>query len=158
MRPTKTKPVLRLTPKRRAGFGRIQTSIAIRLSSFEEGGLMRQFALTDDKLDDTARAKRLKELDDAYAHYAFLHDVVAVYTARHLGCRPDVTMKEKRGWKNEHDIPLDVYNQAMDDIVALLTWQQENAVGSPTAESRNAYNEHVALLTLAKTHRNEQEE
>lgn len=154
---TGKKKLFRMTTKRRVLLGSIVTSINIRLSSFEEDGLTRLLIQESNMLNEEERAKKLKDVDEKYTHYALLHDVIETYTSRHWEFLLDMNMKEKRGWKNEYDIPLDVYNQAIDDIINLLTWYQENSVVKKTKKHQKDYNEKVGILLSIKQYRNEQE-
>ena len=154
---TGKKKLFRMTTKRKIVLGDIISSINIRLSSYEEDGLSRLFIIHNDKLSEEERAMKLEEADRQLKHYSLLHDVLEVYTARHWDFLLELHMKEKRDWKNEYDIPLDVYNQAIDDIISLLTWFHESSVMKKTKEHKKDYNEKVDILLLIKQYRNEQE-
>lgn len=151
------KKLFRMTIKRKILLERIVTSINIRYSAFEEDSFTRLMIENNSKLSEEERAEKLKKADEELKHYGLLHDVMETYTSRHWDFLLDNNMKEKRGWKNEYDVPLDVYNKAIDDIIALLTWYQENRITKKTGKSEREYKENVKMLTLIKQYRNEQE-
>lgn len=151
------KKLFRMTIKRKILLERIVTSINIRYSAFEEDSFTRLMIENNSKLSEEERAEKLKKADEELKHYGLLHDVMETYTSRHWDFLLDNNMKEKRGWKNEYDVPLDVYNKAIDDIIALLTWYQENRITKKTGKSEREYKENVKMLTHIKQYRNEQE-
>lgn len=151
------KKLFRMTSKRRILLERIVTSINARCSSFEEDGLARSMIEHSTNLSEDEREKKLKEIDQKLKHYALLHDVLEVYTSRHWSFLLDIHMKEARGWKSEYDIPLEVFNMAIEDIITLLKWYQENSVLRKAKENQREYDENVKMLLLIKQYRNEQE-
>ncbi|MNR13494.1 hypothetical protein D3C85_1299030 [compost metagenome] len=54
--------------------------------------------------------------------------------------------RDERGWYSEWDIPLDVYNNAIDEVVELLNWYQERTA--------NDYTKQLKLLDELKKFRN----
>lgn len=56
---------------------------------------------------------------------------------------------DERGWYNEWDIPLDVFNQAIDDIVEIYNWYSERL--------DQDYTEQLRMLKELKEFRNKDE-
>ncbi|MNV50278.1 hypothetical protein D3C71_1422800 [compost metagenome] len=54
--------------------------------------------------------------------------------------------RDGRGWYSEWDIPLEIFNQGIDDAIELLTWYEERTM--------NNYKKQLKLLVELKNFRN----
>lgn len=149
--------LFRMTTKRQIVLSDIIFSINIRLTSFEEDGLSRQLILHTESLNEDERKQKLEEVEEKRKHFALIHDVLEIYNCRDWLYKREFLMKEKRDWENEYDIPLVVYNQAIQDAIEQLTWYHESPIVRKTQKREQEYQRNVEMLSLMQRHRNEQE-
>lgn len=149
----KTQKLFRMTTNRKILLDKIISMIERKIENVDADGLKRQLILYNDNLSETEKASNLKMLDDELQDLYLLHDVLET-VMQHNDSLLHIYVKSDRGWKNEWDIPLSVFNNAMDETINILTSYQKG----PFAQTNHYYltkiNKQIKLLVSLKEFRN----
>ncbi|PLS19117.1 hypothetical protein CVD28_01535 [Bacillus sp. M6-12] len=156
---TKTgkKKLFRMTVKRKIMLSGIITTLNIKLDSVDEDGLGRLLVLDNDKMTEEVRKEKLMELDSQLQELSLIHDVLEVVCVHEDDVFLRIHMKEDRGWRNEWDVPLEVFNESIDKMIEILRWFQHSKFVHMSEEQFKDYDTKVEFLLELKAFRNSEE-
>lgn len=149
--------LFRMTQKRRIMLSSIITTLNINLDSVDEDGLNRILVLNNDNLTKEKRKEELMELDKELKELSLIHDVLEVVCLHEDDVFLQFHMKEDRGWRNEWDVPLDIFNESIDKMIEILKWHQHSQIVHIDAEQFKQYDKEVEFLIELKAFRNQGE-
>lgn len=169
--------LFRLTLKRKLILEDIATTVRLKLEHYQKedealGHLAGFGRMTAECIpDEQKRKERIEEYDQLEEKYQLCWEVIwitlchnDVYTinqrcnggrARYVQYESlpweermkKLDEKDERGWYNEFDIPLEIFNQAIDDIVELLKYYEKT--------THNNYEKQLDFLQELRDFRNE---
>lgn len=144
-------PLFRLTKKRKWILERIITHLNQKIETLDENSLGHMMIEENDQLTDDEKEKCFAARRETLAPFILYHDVLE--TVRHH--REDWLLKlhrkEEREWENEWDIPLALFNEAIDETTDYLKNLRDNS----KPEHQDSFYERIDLLQTLKTHRNQ---
>lgn len=65
-------------------------------------------------------------------------------------------MREQRGWRNEWDVPLEVFNTSIDKIIEILRCYQNQTMVQVEENYRKDYEKRIEFLLELKAFRNKE--
>ena len=129
----------------------IQT-LVIKIETVNEDSLRRSMIQFNERMTEEEKASKLKELDTQWKLFNLYHDVLETVASHTSEINRTYFVKEKRTWENEWDIPLDVFNTAIDESVATLISYDERR------QKKDAFHsDKIELLNKLKAFRNKKE-
>lgn len=126
----KRKPLFRMTKKRVILLERIITTINLRYEHVI--GLSRMF-IEEYKDEEKKRFAQQRNLEEEQK-LALVLDVLHSVSLHEDDFLLSIHMKENRGWRNEWDVPDDVFQQGFEDAIEVLKWYQERAISQESVE------------------------
>jgi hypothetical protein len=155
---TKTgkKKLFRMTVKRKIILSDIISTLDIRLRSVDEDGFGRLLVLHNDQMTEEVRKEKLMELDKQLQELSLIHDVLEVVCIHEDDVFLKFHMREDRGWRNEWDVPLEVFNDSIDKMIEILKWFQHSKVVHMSDEQFKAYDTKIEFLLELKEFRNQE--
>lgn len=153
---TKTgkRKLFRMTVKRKIMLSDIVAILDIRLDSVGEHGFGRLLVLENDQLTEEKRKEKLIWLDYQLRELSLIHDVLMVVSLHEDEVFLNIHLKEDRGWENEWDVPLDVFNESIDKMIEILKLFQSKKVVEVSEKHLKEYNSKIKLLLDIKSFRN----
>ena len=92
-------------------------------------------------LSEEERVERRNAVKAEIDRYKEAHDVITVVTSHHMDYMLDTWFLAQRGWKNEWDVPLEVFERGIHSAITLLEHYK-----SRTNNSKSRYDEPIHLL------------
>ena len=136
----KQRKLFRVTTNRDIIFGRASQMIDMSIQSKEFGIDILQYAT---KFSEEQKVSKKQALETEMALYKEAHDVLNVIRLHRQTYLLTAWSHEDRGWLSEWDIPLDVFERAINTIIELIEGYKERTK-SRNPESR--YDEPIQLL------------
>lgn len=96
----------------------------LRSHADQKDGFTRELLEQADKISPEKKAIRIKELNEEVAKFREAYDVLMTITNHHQSYLLEIWHTEKRGWENEWDIPLEVFERAIHTAVEFLEWNK----------------------------------
>lgn len=152
------KKLFKMTVKRKIILSDIIVAVNIKLGSVDEKGLRRLLVLENDKMTEERRKEKLMKIDNEFQELSLIHDVLTVVAVHEDDFLLKLHMKEGRGWRNEWDVPLDVFNESIDKMIEILRWFQRFKIEHMDVEQLDKYNKEVEFLVELKAFRNQGEQ
>lgn len=155
MSTVRKRKLFRMTQKRKILLSSIITTLNIKLNSVDEDGLHRIMVLNNDNLTKEQRNEKLMVLDKELKELSLIHDVLEVVCLHEDDVFLKFHMKEDRGWRNEWDVPLDIFNESIDKMIEILRWYQNSKFVNNSKENLKKYDGKIAFLIELKAFRNQ---
>lgn len=136
----KQRKLFRVTTKRDIIFGRASQMIEMSIQSKEFGLDILEYAT---KLSEEQKVSKKQALETEMARYKEAHDVLNVVRLHQKSYLLKHWLHDDRDWLSEWDVPLDVFERAINTIIELIEVYKERTK-SRNPESR--YDEPIQLL------------
>lgn len=143
--------LFRMTKKRILMMDSIIRLLDIKMDTKGADGLSRMLLLENDQLSEEKKEARIKTMDEELSELYLCHDILEIIACHQNPEQFERFAKEKRDWTSEWDVPQDVFNEAMDQIIALIQWYQART-------PKDRYAEQIQFILLLKTFRNNGEQ
>lgn len=128
----------------------IIATLEIKIDSYGEQGLMRAFILNNKILSDVEKDYNIKKMDKELDNFNLIYDVLCTIELNFNNNTLVRKLKKDRGWRSELDIPLNVFNNSIDEMISILEWFKLNS----KIEKHKAYNKEIKLLIDLRGYRN----
>ena len=128
----------------------IIATLEIKIDSYGEQGLMRAFILNNKILSDVEKDYNIKKMDKELDNFNLIYDVLCTIELNFNNNALVRKLKKDRGWRNELDIPLNVFNNSIDEMISILEWFKLNS----KTEKHKSYNKEIKLLMDLRDYRN----
>lgn len=143
------KRLFQMTLKRKLIMEGIITIVNGKADNVGEDGFARLLAQEASHFTQEERQEKLAKLDAELLKFNLYHDVLELVMNHEHDLNLKFLLKEKRDWRNEWEIPLDIFNESIDGVIGILRWYQERGIG-------NKYEEQISFLQLVKEFRNKE--
>lgn len=148
-----TGKLFRMTTKRKIMMEGIITTVNRSISNVDKDSFARSLLEINKSISEEERQIRNLEMDKKWDKYCLLHDVLETVINHGSDFWLNLHMKVDRGWKNELDVPLSVFNQSIEEVIEIIKELQEKFGDRPYG---GKYQEQIDFLLLVKDHRNHQ--
>lgn len=145
-----TKKLFRLTNKRTLLLSDILTKINLKLESKEVESFSWLCIENHPRLSNNEKQVRFDCLKKEWDSLCLYHDVLETVACHTNENNRTFLMKQERPWKNEWEIPLDLFNETMDFATDLIQTTKERS----QPKFRANYDEQLSFLVALKTFRN----